>query len=181
MQGTVQDKILHPLAGKPVWRHSFDAFHSANCIQSFVIVYRDNAQKEAIQSQIPPKTDVHFTPGGLERQDSVWAGLKAAPSKTQIVLIHDCARPLITAEAIVQAISAAQETGAACVARKTTDTIKRCTPDANGSFILETIDRSTLWSMETPQTFQYPLIKDAYQNIIENKLPITDDLSAIES
>ena len=117
MQGSVDDKILHNIADKPVWRHSFNAFETADCIDSFVIVHRDAAQKEAIASELPEAAHILFTLGGKERQDSVWAGLQAAPADTEIVLIHDCARPLIEPSAIQESIEAAKKTGAASLAR----------------------------------------------------------------
>ncbi len=187
MQGQVDDKILADLAGKPVIAHSIQAFVSSAEVQHLVIVTRDAAQQAAIEATLQPYTrnpipetlNPIFTRGGAQRQDSVWAGLQAAPADTEIVLIHDCARPCITPEAIRESIAKAKEIGAACLARPVTDTIKSA-DTYDGAYLPTTIDRSKLWAMETPQTFQYSIIKDAYQNVIQSGIQITDDLSAIE-
>lgn len=185
MRGSVQDKILAPLAGKPVILHSIEAFVSSGQVQQLVIVTRDAAQQAAIEAALPELNSpitapaIRFTPGGAERQDSVWAGLQACPPDTQIVLIHDCARPCIAASAIEESIAAAARVGAACLARPVTDTIKSA-DSYEGAYLPTTVDRSKLWAMETPQTFQYPIIHDAYRTVIEKGIPITDDLSAIE-
>lgn len=183
MQGQVEDKILADLAGKPVIAHSIATFVSSAVVQHFVIVCRDDQQQSAIEALLPPfnfqSSAFKFTRGGAQRQDSVWAGLQAAPSDTEIALIHDCARPCITLEAIRESINQASEVGAACLARPVTDTIKSA-DTYDGAYLPTTVDRAKLWAMETPQTFQFPIIYHAYKNIIESGTPITDDLSAIE-
>ncbi len=180
MQGQVEDKILADLAGKPVIAHSIAAFISTKQVQSIVFVCRDDAQQAAIEALLPSQEiKISFTRGGAQRQDSVWAGLQAAPSDTEIALIHDCARPCVTPEAISESIAQASEVGAACLARPVTDTIKSA-DTYDGAYLPTTVDRAKLWAMETPQTFQFPIIYDAYKDIIESGTPITDDLSAIE-
>lgn len=179
MQGQVEDKILAPLAGKPVILHSIDAFVSSGQVQHLVIVTRDATQQAAIKPHLPQALSTTFTLGGAQRQDSVWAGLKAAPADTEIVLIHDCARPCVTPAAIHESIAKAAEVGSACLARPVADTIKSA-DTYDGAYLPTTVDRAKLWAMETPQTFQYPIIRDAYQNIIQSGAQITDDLSAIE-
>jgi len=181
-----RDKILHAIADKPVWRHSFDAFAESGCIQDVVIVCRDQIQRQRIAQDLPSPATLHprFVQGGNLRSDSVWAGLealrrKAAPSDA--VLIHDCARPLIAADAIRKVALAASQMGAACLARPVTDTIKRCRPaQVQDAHLPETIDRSLLWAMETPQAFRFQLIHQAYAKVMQESLSITDDLSAIE-
>ncbi len=184
MVSTVADKILHKINEKPIFKYSIKAFLENQQVKTIVIVYRDLEQRKALElltSDIS-SIEICWALGGAERQFSVWTGLQAAPDNTDIVLIHDCARPLVTADAIKQSIAAAATHGAACVARKTTDTIKKANPHSGSpAFTLSTVDRSNLWSMETPQVFQYELIYNAYQHVIETKQTITDDLSAIES
>ena len=82
-----------------------------------------------------------------------------------------------TIDAVAQSAKANQ---VACAAKRTTDTIKQATPSDNG-YILHTLDRSNIWSMETPQAFKFSLIEAAYKTIIANGQSITDDLSAIEN
>ncbi len=180
----VSDKILFEIQGRSLFRHCLDAFASCPDIRSLVVVYRDSAQRKALARQLEAIGDreILWAQGGNERQFSVWSGLQAVPSATDVVLIHDCARPRVTSEAVSKAIAAASAYGAACIARKTTDTIKRVEAiDVDSDrYIPTTIDRSALWSMETPQAFQLPLIRDAYRKVIDGSQAITDDLSAIE-
>lgn len=184
MQGCVEDKILAELAGKPVIAHSIEAFVSSGQVQHFVIVCRNDEQQNAISEILSASFSIEpiaisFTRGGDERRDSVWAGLQAAPKDTDIALIHDCARPGVTAEAIVESISQAAKIGAACLAHRVTDTIKSA-DSYDGAYLPTTVERHKLWAMETPQTFRFAIIRDAYKNVIESGAPITDDLSAIE-
>ncbi|EDY83380.1 2-C-methyl-D-erythritol 4-phosphate cytidylyltransferase [Verrucomicrobiia bacterium DG1235] len=179
MQGEVDDKILTPLAGQPVILHSLNAFLASESIQTFVIVTRDAEQQAAIEACLPKEVAPIYIRGGAQRQDSVWAGLQAAPADTEIILIHDCARPCVSPEAIRESIGQAAKIGAACLAHPVTDTLKSA-DTYDGAYLPTTVDRSKLWAMETPQTFRYEIIQPAYQKIIESKTPITDDLSAIE-
>ncbi|MDQ8203015.1 2-C-methyl-D-erythritol 4-phosphate cytidylyltransferase [Pelagicoccus sp. SDUM812003] len=187
MRGAVADKILACLAGKPVIAHSIAAFVASGAVQRLVVVCRDHEQETLIKPLIPPTLSSSFTRGGAERKDSVWAGLQACPPATEIVLIHDCARPCVTPQAIRVSIAAAAETGAACLARPVTDTLKSVSSSSSSpssqqtAYQLATVDRSKLWAMETPQTFRRALILEAYQRIVAENRPITDDLSAIES
>ncbi|HSY75104.1 MAG TPA: IspD/TarI family cytidylyltransferase, partial [Dongiaceae bacterium] len=115
--------------------------------------------------------------GGAERQDSVWNGLEALSPKTQIVAIHDAARPCATEELIAATINSARETGAAVAAQQITDTIKE---SDDGKNILRTLDRSKLWSVQTPQTFRVEIIRRAISAARAKKLIFTDDTAACE-
>lgn len=115
--------------------------------------------------------------GGKRRQDSVCNGLAALDPDTEIVLIHDAVRPFAPQEAIRQSIAAARKCGAAIVAIPATDTIKRARKNQS---ILETLDRDTLWCAQTPQTFRFADIVNAYKSISERKITVTDDAQAME-
>lgn len=180
MRGAVADKALQPLAGKPVIRHSIDAFIASGVVDALAIVHRHAQQREAIACDLPASPlKIFWAQGGAERQDSVWAALSSLPESTEIVLIHDAARPLVTKSAIQQSVRLARENGAACLARPVKDTIKQVSQNGGG-YVPRSLDRSQLWAMETPQTFQFALIKNAYAKIINTGRSITDDLSAIE-
>jgi 2-C-methyl-D-erythritol 4-phosphate cytidylyltransferase len=113
----------------------------------------------------------------VERQDSVWNGLAALASGTDIVAIQDAARPCTTAELIAATIAAAQETGAAVAAQRVTDTLKT---SADGLTIAGTVDRTKLWSVQTPQTFRVEIIRRAIAAARAQKLNLTDDTAACE-
>ena len=115
--------------------------------------------------------------GGAERQDSVWNGLEALSATAEIVAIQDAARPCTSGELIAATIKAADESGAAVAAQPVTDTIKE---SADGRFIQRTLDRSRLWTVQTPQTFRVEVIRRALAEARRRKLIFTDDTAACE-
>ena len=93
MGGAVADKILAPLAGKPVFAHSAATFVRSGVVDFFVVTYRDQQQMVELSAYAP--TPTVFVRGGAERQDSVAAALAELPDDIRHVFIHDCARPLV--------------------------------------------------------------------------------------
>lgn len=182
MRDAIPDKILLPICGKPVFRYSIEAFADCETVDSMIIVYRDDAQKKSIEPLIPVDAfrRVEWAWGGERRQDSVWSGLSKLSSDSEVVLIHDGARPFIDPETIDTVAKASRGSGAACVARKVTDTIKEAESSEIG-YTLKTISRSNLWAMETPQGFRTSVIVEGYRSTIESGRLVTDDLSAIEA
>lgn len=175
MQGMVEDKVLAPLAGRPVFSWSASAFMQSAIADLYVIVYRDQRQMMELSAYAPtPSVLVH---GGRERQDSVTAALAALPADIEHVFIHDCARPLIRAEQLVGLHKIVRKEQAVVLAHRVTDTIKEHRDDAK----LRTLDRSRLWAMETPQVFSRDLICRAYAKVAAKKLRITDDAQAVET
>jgi len=182
MQGSVPDKILEPLAGRPVFAHSAAAFQASGVADFYAIVYRDTPQLRALMAYAPtPATFVH---GGQERQDSVARALAALPDDIDYVFIHDCARPLVRAEQLVALHKIVRRENAVVLAHRVTDTIKEpLAQDPSKSrpaTRLRTLDRSRLWAMETPQVFSRELIIRAYNRVATKKLRITDDAQAVE-
>ena len=180
MQGTVDDKVLAPLAGEAVIVHSARAFIQSGVTQQLTIVFRDEAQRAQIEAALQPlDCTAIYVPGGKERQDSVFNALKAQPKDCAYVFIHDCARPLITADAIQALHMAVQRDRAAVLAHPVADTIKRI-PSAGqlAQTELEDLERPRLWAMETPQAFAYADILKAYRHVRDNGLSITDDTAA---
>lgn len=174
MQGLVADKVLAPLAGKPVFAHSVAAFLESGVADFYAIVYRDQRQMTELSAYAP--TPSVFVKGGRERQNSVANALEALPSDIGHVFIHDCARPLVKAEQLVALLKIVQIENAAVLAHRVTDTIK----EHSGNGRLKTVDRAHLWAMETPQVFTRELITRAYARVVENELSITDDAAAVE-
>jgi len=115
--------------------------------------------------------------GGPERQDSVWNGLCAVPAETDIVAIQDAARPCTRLEVIAETIEAARQTGAAVAAQAVTDTIKE---SGGGKFIERTLDRSRLWTVQTPQAFRVEILRHALEVVRQKGLLVTDDTAACE-
>jgi 2-C-methyl-D-erythritol 4-phosphate cytidylyltransferase len=174
MAGAVADKVLAPLAGRPVFAHSAAAFMQSAIADLYVVVYRDQRQMMELSAYAPtPSVLVH---GGRERQDSVMNALAALPEDIEHVFIHDCARPLIRAEQLVALHKIVRRERAVVLAHRITDTVKEHQDNAR----LRTLDRGKLWAMETPQVFSRDLIVRAYDRVTQKKLRITDDAQAVE-
>jgi 2-C-methyl-D-erythritol 4-phosphate cytidylyltransferase len=174
MQGTVNDKVLAPLAGRPVFAHTAVAFMTSGVADFYVVVYRDQRQMTELAAYAP--TPSALVRGGRERQDSVMNALASLPDDIAYVFIHDCARPLIQPEQLVALHKIVRREDAVVLAHRVTDTIKEHRDNAR----LRTLDRSRLWAMETPQVFSRDLIVKAYTRVVEKKLRITDDAQAVE-
>jgi len=173
------DKLFLEVAGKPVVVHTWQRFANAKCIDEIILVIRDGMQSafEELAENFSLKKPYRLVIGGKERQDSVWNGLEALSPKTEIVAIQDAARPC-TSEVLIEAtIAAARETGAAVAAQPMTDTVKE---SADGKKIDRTLDRSRLWSVQTPQTFRVEVIKRALAEVRNRSLSVTDDTAACE-
>ena len=174
MAGAVTDKVLAPLAGRPVFSYSAAAFMQSAVVDLFVIVYRDQPQMLELSALAP--TPSLLVRGGRERQDSVMNALAALPADIAAVFIHDCARPLIRPEQLVALHKIVRREHAVVLAHRVADTIKEHRPDAR----LRTLDRSRLWAMETPQVFSRDLVARAYARVAKKGLSITDDAQAVE-
>ena len=174
MQGT--DKILEPLAGEPVILRSVKAFQECDAIREIVIV--------TSPERILPISDLcnglskvrSVVAGGKTRQDSVRLGLNALSEKVKLAAIHDGARPLATWQLIDRVVRAANSYGAAAPAIPVKDTIKT----VQGGVVKDTPDRSMLQAVQTPQVFDFDLIRGALKKAFEDGASVTDDCSAVE-
>ena len=139
-----------------------------------VVVEREHiayCQREIVEKYRFTKVD-KVVEGGKERQDSVYNGLKELHPGTELVLIHDGARPFVSQQLIEETILVAQEVGAAIPGVSPTDTIKSIN---DGQWIEETLDRDSLIMIQTPQVFKYDLLKDAYEKAYQDNFYATDD------
>ena len=173
------DKLFLEVAGAPLIAHTWRRFDSFAQLQEIILVVRDGMQGafQELADQFKLNKSFRLIPGGAERQDSVWNGLAATSPQTEIVVIQDGARPCTTEDVVDRTIQAARRHGAAVAAQRVTDTIK----ESNGQDqITRTVDRSRLWSVQTPQTFQIKVIRAALSAVRARGLPITDDTAACE-
>jgi 2-C-methyl-D-erythritol 4-phosphate cytidylyltransferase len=177
--GANVDKLWLEVAGRPVIAHTWKQFNDAPCVDEIILVVRDGMQSHFVElaKKFNFQKKFQIVVGGAERQDSVWNGLNAVSPKTEIVAIQDAARPCTSADLIAATIAAARETGAAVAAQQVTDTIKETT---DGKIISRTVDRSKLWSVQTPQTFRVAVIRRAISAAREKNLILTDDTAACE-
>ena len=114
--------------------------------------------------------------GGAERIHTVRAGLREVDPEAELIAIHDGARPLVPQQVLEQTVEKAAQTGAAAPAVPVTDTIKR----GEKGLTVETVDRSSLWAVQTPQIFEAGLIRAAIEKAVEDQGELTDDCAAVE-
>ena len=185
MQSAVAKQFLL-LNNEPVVCHSLRVFEESDVETIILVTGADEIQycKEEIVEKYGFKKVSSIVAGGKERYHSVYEGLCALSGVLDgdgIVLIHDGARPLVTHEIIIRTIEAAKEHGACVAAMPVKDTIK--VADPNG-FAAATPDRSTLWQIQTPQTFAYDLVYGAYKKLLSDESyqkGITDDAMVVET
>ncbi len=177
--GPDTDKLFLEVAGLPVVAHTWRRFDRTPVVDEIVVVVRSGMESafEDIGAGLGLGKPWRLAAGGRERQDSVWNGLSAVSAGVNIVAIQDGARPCTAPEVIEATILAARETGAAVAAQRVTDTIKE---SANGQTIDRTVDRSRLWSVQTPQAFRREVIRLALDAVRARGLQVTDDTAACE-
>ncbi|HET6231820.1 MAG TPA: 2-C-methyl-D-erythritol 4-phosphate cytidylyltransferase [Longimicrobiaceae bacterium] len=171
--GAVRKQYL-ALAGEPVLLRAIRPFLDHPRISTVVVVLP--ADDAAPPPEWLASLGVRVVAGGAERGDSVWNGLMEIAGDADLVLIHDGARPLVTADVISRVLDACAESGAVA-AVQVTDTIKEV--DADGR-ISGTPDRSRLWQAQTPQGFPLAALVDAYRQARADGVAATDDAAVFE-
>jgi 2-C-methyl-D-erythritol 4-phosphate cytidylyltransferase len=173
------DKLWLEVAGRPVIAHTWKQFNDADCVDEIVLVAREErlAEFSEMAARYRFAKSFRIVAGGAERQDSVWNGLAALSPAAEIVAIQDAARPCTTSDLIAATIRAARQTGAAVAAQPVADTLKE---SDDGLTIARTVDRSRLWSVQTPQTFRVDVIRRAIAAARGRNLNLTDDTAACE-
>ena len=178
MKADINKQFLK-LQNKEVIAHTIDKFYNNENIGEIIVVVRED-EAEFFKINIIEKygyKNIKIAFGGSERQDSVYNGLKMVDENCKIVLIHDGARPFVNNETIDSAIESAKENKCVIVGVPVKDTIKVIDENNN---VCDTPDRSTLWSIQTPQVFDYSLIMKAHEKAREDNYYGTDDSMLME-
>ena len=173
------DKLLTPLNGRPLLVHTLEGLLQTEIPAEVILVIRPGAQKE-MEAVIDPLRDrlrIRFVEGGAQRQDSVWAGLQAVSDSSDFVMVHDAARPFVTKELIDTVLTAAKASDAAVCGAPCSDTLKEVAEDG---LVVQTLDRSRIWSVQTPQIFRTKLLREAYQAALASGETFTDDTAVVE-
>ena len=170
------DKVMAPLGGEPMIVHTVRAFQNCDAIASIVIVTREDLIRPISGLCRDMGKVAAVVAGGKTRQESVHLGLNALPKGTKLAAVHDGARPLISWQVIDRVVRAANTYGAAAPAVPVKDTIKVVA----GGLVKETPDRSTLMAVQTPQVFDFDLLRGALRKAEEDGATVTDDCSAVE-
>ena len=170
------DKVMAELRGEPMIVHTVRAFQTCDAIAEIVIVTRPDL--------ILPITNLckgfdkvqAVVVGGSSRQESVSLGMNALSDKCELAAIQDGARPLVTWQLIDRVVRAAHAYHAAIPVIPVKDTIKVC----NSALVVSTPDRATLRAVQTPQVFDFDLLRGALKKAAEDGAEVTDDCSAVE-
>lgn len=173
------DKLTADLAGRPLFIRTLERFEECALVDQIILVANEERLKlfgNLIQEYGLQKV-VRVVPGGSDRHLSVWNGLEAMNERSELVAVHDGARPLISSSTIAEAISLAEKVGAVALAVPVVETLKRA--DSDG-FIVGSLDRSGLWTMQTPQVFKREWLVTAYEMVLKKGVSVTDETSAVE-
>jgi 2-C-methyl-D-erythritol 4-phosphate cytidylyltransferase len=155
---------------KPIALYSFEVFLSISAISEIIVV----CEKE-YRHLFKSNKSIFFASPGKRRQDSVFNAFKML-KKTNNVLIHDSARPFVDRKSILKLLDTMLKEKAAVLAYPVSSTIKKCEND----FVIETLDRSKLFEIQTPQAISFDLLKKGFNYINQKKIDVTDDVSIVE-
>ncbi|MFQ6083592.1 MAG: 2-C-methyl-D-erythritol 4-phosphate cytidylyltransferase [Candidatus Aminicenantia bacterium] len=163
------------LKGKLILDYALEKFEAHHLVDEIILVLEDPAQGEEFTRKYPKIKAI--ARGGEKRQDSVYSGFKKInPGETDLVLIHDGVRPLVDQELISRVIERAAEQGAAIPVIPIEDTVKKCEKDR----VIATLERETLYRVQTPQGFKYQILKEAFQKAYQERYYGTDEASLVE-
>ena len=169
-----------PMDGTPLLAHTLRPFEACSGVGEVVILAPPGngvRLAEDLVRRFGFKKVSRVVRGGAERQDSVYAGLKALGPDVDLVLIHDGARPFITPDLIERIVKETRVLKAVVAALPVRDTIKEIGEDGR---VLKTLNRERLWEIQTPQGFHYPLLLKAYDKAFQDRYYGTDDAALVE-
>ena len=173
-------KAFLPLGGVPLLARTLLQFEDSSIVEEIVVLAPPGdgvGLAEEMTARLGIRKVFRILAGGPERQDSVYHGLKALESRADLVLIHDGARPFVTPELIERVAAEARLTKAVVAAVPVRDTIKEIGDDRA---VLRTLNRGSLWEIQTPQGFHYSLIVEAYEKAFRDGFYGTDDAALVE-
>ncbi|WP_028309173.1 2-C-methyl-D-erythritol 4-phosphate cytidylyltransferase [Desulfitibacter alkalitolerans] len=168
------------LDNKPLFIHTLEVMEKQGKITGIILVVPPtdlHLCKELIKEYSIKKV-LYVVSGGDTRGASVYSGLQAVPEDSEFVVVHDGARPFLSQKVLEKVLEAAILEGAAIAAVPVKDTIKQINP---GGLVQKTLDRSSLWTVQTPQAFRKDLLLECYKKAIEDNLQGTDDASLLEA
>ena len=174
-------KALRDIGGVPMLVHAVKALSAAPGIDVVVVAAPADAveQTRALLAQVATETDVEVVCGGDTRTESVARALIALPDDVDVVLVHDAARPLVPTELITNVVNAVRAGNRAVVPGvAVVDTIKRVSDEG---FVQETISRSVLRAIQTPQGFDRLLLQQAHAGVDPDSVTATDDAGLVEA
>jgi 2-C-methyl-D-erythritol 4-phosphate cytidylyltransferase len=175
--GAGKNKLLLELNNIPVFIHSLKVFDEDELCEGIILAIHPQDEEEFnfLLKKHKVKKVLDLVPGGKERQDSIYNALKTVKTEG-IILVHDAARPFILKEQIHRLLDTAQKTGAAIIGVPAKDTMKT----VRENVVMSTVERSSLWAVQTPQAFRFSLLYRAYEQAEKDDFIGTDDSSLVE-
>ncbi len=170
------DKVMAELGGEPMILRTVRTFQQSDVIGEIVVVTRPDLIVPIMSLCSGFSKVTAVVAGGADRAASVRAGLNTLKDRSGLVAVQDGARPLVSWQIIDRTVRAAAAYGAAAPAIPVKDTIKA----VQGGIVADTPDRSRLQAVQTPQVFDYDLLRSALQKAQQEQWEITDDCSAVE-
>lgn len=175
--GANMPKQYLPLLGQPIALYSFHTFSLMSEVKEIVVVCDPSYRDIFEEAQNSTTVYLKFASPGKERQDSVFNGLQEVDQTTELVCVHDSARPLVLSGNVKKVLEDARVHGAAVLGVPVKATIKEA---SNDSFVMRTLDRKTLWEMQTPQVIKPSLLQKGFDVVHRKGLEVTDDVSIVE-
>jgi len=178
--GAEKPKALLPLGDRPILVHTLQKFDECPQVDEVLPLLPPGEGMDWAEESVRRfglKKVYQILPGGEERQDSVYRGLQALRGKADWVIIHDGVRPFVSPGLIQQVLSETRRWKAVAVALPASETIKEGSPENE---VIRTVDRRRLWMIQTPQSFEYPLILRAHEEARREGFLGTDDASLVE-
>lgn len=164
------------LGGLPILVATVRSFARHPAVHSVVVAAPGAHARRAARLLARLGRRVAVVTGGATRQESVWRALRATPAAAEIIMVHDAVRPFVTRRLIDAVLGAAHLHGAAICALPIAETVKR----VSGGFAAETLDRSELWAVQTPQAFRAGLLREAHEKAQRDGVVGTDDAMLVE-
>ena len=176
---TDEGKLFIELRGIPIILLTLSIFDSFDIIDEIIlpVPLDEIGRTKQMVERAGLKKVRHIIRGGETRQASVYNGLQVVSSDSEIIVIHDGARPFVSREIILDAVSETRAYKAVIVGMPAKDTIKTVTDDR---LVSNTLDREFLWQVQTPQVFEAGLIKEAYERANKLGFSATDDARLVE-
>ncbi|WP_088044580.1 2-C-methyl-D-erythritol 4-phosphate cytidylyltransferase [Bacillus sp. EAC] len=172
------NKLFLKIKNTPIIELTIRVFGEDKACNEIILSIKDDERQLFDSLNLPShiKQKITFVQGGSERQESVYNGLLAIKDENSYILVHDGARPFVTEAVIERILEKMNEQNAVICAVPMKDTIKKVVDQV----VVQTIDRSTLWGVQTPQAFSYQCLLDAHSKAKAKGFLGTDDASLVE-
>jgi len=172
-------KLLADLGGMPVFVWCLRELSKA-LLPGMAVLSVPESERSLFEDALKwhlPELSVSIVSGGVTRTESVLNALKALPEKAVVAAVHDAARPFVKLETLLECVEACRKHGGSVAAKRVSDTIKE--GDAEG-FAVRTLNRDSLWAMETPQVLLRRPLQEACERAVASGASFTDDAAALE-